>query len=716
MFGSGRGRARLSVGALVRVDGEAWRVVQLRGDRVALERLDGLERFVVDLATLMLSEGFGVLDGDLNAIGSSSLDHLILLESLPERQQEKVWELAGHIREMRTGFSKGMAGLALQGEPRKPYDPETTTLDERLDAKVKELASTPLARSRRTLQRDMKALLREGPLGLARRVAKAFFGPVRDVAPEVYKVLLEEMDRFKDESLVSIQAVWKGVEDRLSAEHPEVLMPSRDQQYRLFADVRRSYPEFRHMKTARSVFSRPPKTYRPVKPTRPGELVQLDSTIANNMVRNGVTGKLYRPELTAIMDVATRTILALIVNRSTKSEDLVLALRDAIRPKPAAAWSDPAAHFNVTGLPIERLMPYFPDLDPDEPVAAAPFILPETLVADHGKIYTSTAFVEAAIALGCNILPARPATGVDKSQLERWFGTLNEIMELLPGWVGRNTSERGTDAWDEDELLLDSEYETILRYWVFARYHNRKHDGLVVDGQPKMTLTPMEAYSLAVARTGFVAVPANRRWEYELLPTEWRTIQAYGVEFEGLSYDAEVLDPFRGQPYPLGDGLGKKWPFKVDRRDLRNIFFLDPTSEEWHAIPWMHQPDVEVPFPESSLKHLKAQAAEMFAGDASEADLADVFFANVKGYVVGAWSDSKREDDRRRVLAEAVAGSLLARQPTSEHIDNLGELQEGSASAAPRQAEGHSPPAPAEPGRRASPTPMPLLNLDDEDE
>lgn len=711
MSGSGRARAKLGLGALVRVDGEAWQVVQIRGSGVTLDRLDGTESFAMDLAALMSSEGFSVIDEDLRPVGTSSLDHLSLLESLPEPQRRKVWALTAHLRELETGYSKGMAGLALKGEPRKAYDPEKTTLDQRLDAKVKELAGTPLARSRRTLQRDLKALRDNGPYGLARRVAKAFFGPVRKVAPEVYTALLREMNALKDSSKVSIQALWERVTDRLQETHPNVPVPTEDQQYRLFADIRSYYPDFRNMKTARGVFSRPPKTYRPVNPTRPGELVQLDSTIANNMVRSSITGRVYRPELTAIMDVATRSVLALLVNRSTKAADLVLALRDAIRPKPGTAWSDPAAHFNVTGLPLQRLVKYFPDLDPDEPVAAAPFILPETLVADHGKIFVSNAFIEAAIALGCNILPARPATGVDKAQIERWFGSLNEIMERLPGWVGRNPSERGTDAWDNDDLLLDSEYETILRYWVFARYHQRKHDGLTVSGQPEITLTPMEAYAAAVARTGFVAVPADRRWEYEVLPTERRVIGAYGVEFKGLTFDDPVLDPYRNQPYPLADDGSRKWPFKHDPRDLRAIFFLDPASDEWHAIPWMHAPDVEVPFPESSLEFLRKSAAEMYGRDASEADLADVFYANVKGYVAAAQRGAKRVDERAEALVEAVLSSVSAREAAGERLDAQGHEESPAKredSDTARQTASHSP----EPASRRAVPSMPMLNLD----
>ena len=113
-------------------------------------------------------------------------------------------------------------------------------------------------------------------------------------------------------------------------------------------------------------------------------------------------------------------------------------------------------------------------------------------------------------------------------------------------------------------------------------------------------------YDEGLARAGFVAVPPSPSLYYELLRTEWRTIQHYGVEVDGLRYDGEALNPYRNQSSPYGGLAQGKWPIKYDPRDLSCVYFQDPDSHEWATLSWCDAADSARPFTDATLGYAKA--------------------------------------------------------------------------------------------------------------
>jgi putative transposase len=77
-----------------------------------------------------------------------------------------------------------------------------------------------------------------------------------------------------------------------------------------------------------------------VTPVRPGELMQIDSTALDVLVRldSGTPG---RVDLTAVIDVATRTVTAAVLRPATKSVDASLLLARTVTPEPMRpGWAD----------------------------------------------------------------------------------------------------------------------------------------------------------------------------------------------------------------------------------------------------------------------------------------------------------------------------------------------------------------------------------------
>lgn len=71
------------------------------------------------------------------------------------------------------------------------------------------------------------------------------------------------------------------------------------------------------------------------------------------------------------------------------------------------------------------------------------FGIPENVVIDNGKDYTSNHFHSICSALKINMIVVPPFSGECKPHVERIFGTLSrELFEQIPGYIGHNVGQR----------------------------------------------------------------------------------------------------------------------------------------------------------------------------------------------------------------------------------------------------------------------------------
>lgn len=69
--------------------------------------------------------------------------------------------------------------------------------------------------------------------------------------------------------------------------------------------------------------------------------------------------------------------------------------------------------------------------------------IPENVVIDNGKDYTSNHFQTICINLGISMNVVAPFSGEKKPHVERVFGTLSrELFEQIPGYIGHNVEQR----------------------------------------------------------------------------------------------------------------------------------------------------------------------------------------------------------------------------------------------------------------------------------
>ena len=538
--------------------------------------------------------------------------------ALSDAQLREAAELLAHLNEASFGYRSGDPGRPLPGEPRPQFDPGCTTLRQRLEAKAAELgcSSERLRKRRRALQRNGVTALVDG------RAARSATGVAID--ERLRAAIVAEADGLADCSDVRKMQFRARVASRLAREsgEPLVLPASRQTFNRMVDEVLAPTGLFRRpAKSRRSALSAPSEDLGSLVAERPGEYVAIDTTGLDVFAIDPFTFQWVGLDLTAAIDVCTRSILAFrLTPFSTQGVDLALLLSDLLSPTPVDGRWPADVPYPYCGVPENLVLRAF-ELPAGTPLAPRPTVRPGTVVIDRGRNFQSVTFMAACEYLRINVQSARPYRGSDKGWIERLFRTMRErLLEGLPGYTGPNVLARGKDV-EADAVYFTHELEAIIGRWIAVDYQRRPHDGLRVPEAPHLRLSPNEAYEEAVGRAGFLFVPRDPELHLRLLPVQARVIGRAGVEIAGLTFDSPALDPYRQQRCPLSAFEGK-WPIRVDPRELHRVWFQDPRDGRFHELRWRHAREVERPFSASALAYVKRLLVDSGMRRPSEEEIA----------------------------------------------------------------------------------------------
>ncbi|MCQ0003292.1 DDE-type integrase/transposase/recombinase [Streptomyces sudanensis] len=602
------GSRQVKLGAYVTFQSRPWQVVALMGASVTLVDEQG--------QTASMLASFLFADPTFTVAGSpaAAVPPWGLLETVPERERERALAWQRHIREIETGLPDGPAS---SGMPRPEYDPQHRSMAEREQAKAEELARLGWPQVSRATVRRMRTRYRaHGLMGLIsrRRPTRATGRADERVVAAVLEALRRQRGRSKGTLKGLRQLTGQILADTHGPGAVALPAPSTfNRLVRVLADPL-EHPG-RPARTATT--TTPTRPFTPTVALRPGELVQVDTTLLDVMAV-GEDGRPIRPELTIALDVATRSVVAAVLREeSTQAVDAALLLAEMAVPHPARPGWPGQLRLAHAAVPYDRLLALDARL---EQAAARPVVVPETIVIDRGRVFVSAAFLAACETLGVSVQPAPPRSPAAKGAVERTFGSVNTLFaQHVAGYTGSHILERGHTVEDEAHFTV-AQLQELLDEWVTACWQHRPHDGLRHPVLPKKALAPNEMWSALLGSCGYVPLPLTGADYLELLPVRFHPVTGRGIRINYRTYDHIVLNEHRGRPSPTGPG--GKWEVHLNPHDVRQVYIRLPDGH-LHEIPWIHRDHVHAPMSETAWRHIRAALGRRADRERHEADLAE---------------------------------------------------------------------------------------------
>ncbi|MFI1654784.1 Mu transposase C-terminal domain-containing protein [Streptomyces sp. NPDC020472] len=604
--------AAVSVGSVVRWRDQTYLVTALQGSSVHLlsRHADG-EDAIVLLDTLCRAGDFAVLDASVTAphrVGKAAsppdahraLGAAALLDGLPEKAREQAEFWLDHVLEVHSG----LPGFAEPGSrPRPCYDPSLTTVRQRCETKADELRAAHHRVSAATVERKRLAWLREGVWGLVDR--RRVRGPSTHgrVDERVVKLLLKIHKRYEDRSVGTRSRLFELLRRacvRKFKKKTAALMPSRATFYRLLDRL--------GILCGKEASRRGGGGHRPEPPftlamaTTLGEQVQIDTT-ALDLLALDETGRVVSLELTAAIEVVSRSVLAAVVRpksggtknksasrrhggRATKAVDALLLLAEMCTPQPMRPHWSPKASAKASDLPYAQLVEADERM---EGAAARPVIIPEMIVMDNGKVFAGRAFMDACAQLGISVRPACYNSPTHKAIIERTFSSLKTLFsQFLPGYTGKSLHHRGKKVAKERLWRVD-QINDFLQQWIAIGWQQRPHEELRNPFLPSMPpRTPNQMFAAHVASSGYVPVRLSDEDRLRLLPTAWVRVTEKGVRLNNRTYDGRALGPYRNAAsgWP---GKGQRWPVRFHPHQPEKVWLEDFRNGSWAEADFVYQ-------------------------------------------------------------------------------------------------------------------------------
>lgn len=233
-------------------------------------------------------------------------------------------------------------------------------------------------------------------------------------------------------------------------------------------------------------------------------------------VRDGKS--VYRPYLTAFVDMRSRKPMGWVISRYPSSYTILNALYNGIQSY---------------GLPSEMLFDNGKDYRSKRLQGTSIFL-------DEEKIRIQGVFERYKIQVHF----CEPYHGQSKP-IERWFRTISDdFSKELPSYVGSNTKttlEERNRNWkmikDSVSITLD-DVRVAFDEWV-ERFNNRIHTG---EG---MNATPNEVFNAYYKNV--IRIDLDRNYRQELFAKEeWHKVGRNGIKFEGINYWSVELIRLQG--------------------------------------------------------------------------------------------------------------------------------------------------------------------------
>lgn len=270
-----------------------------------------------------------------------------------------------------------------------------------------------------------------------------------------------------------------------------------------------------------------PYVRRDTSDLMPGDVYVADGHTFDSEIAHPIHGRPFRPEVTLIVDAASRRPVGWAVTIAENALAVVDALRHAV---------------TRCGIPA-------------------------IFYADRGPGYKNEMLEEPAIGfaarLGITVEHSRPQNPQAHGIVERAHQTIwVRLARKLPTYIGsgmdREARQRAYRATRKGELGVLPSWQDFCRLMdeAVANYSGHPHRTL-----PKITdlvtgkrrhMTPLEAWNAGVAQGGAPEVPAPEICDDLFRPQTWRVVQRGQVSLLGNTYFSPGLEEYHGRRVAVG--------------------------------------------------------------------------------------------------------------------------------------------------------------------
>lgn len=536
-----------------------------------------------------------------------------VVSSLPADARMRALRRIEHISEAMTGYRSGDPAQPLPGEPRPEYDPHLFLQKDRLAAKERELDNEfarecGVTMSARTMRR-LWPKIRSGNAfaSVAGASAPRRSSGRRRIHPKVAEATAVLIADQRSKSSKTVRGLFVELRGRMLEKHDKEWvrknLPS-ERTWRRYLEDRWTPSEINGKARTRASATTPPKGgYTRTNPTRPGQLVLMDTNNLDVLLKGTALQGAVRGSLVLAIDAYSWSICALrVVEQTEKNIDVTFTLLDVARPKQMLPGWPSEARWPFVGIPESVLNTADGDAGVgDSPLAVSgmPIVNPEAVVTDNGSTYRAHKTRDVCRQHGIDLLPARTYTPSDKAAVERAFGAIRTmILERLDGYRGSDTSERGKNTDNEIEWTAQR-LEDLLSLWVVMIWQTHVMENFKPAWCPEGRWSPNALYLHGLETSGLAPKVMTVADYFGVLSTSYVKVHARGVKIRGLYFDGGILDSRRNQPSPRADN---KWAVHYDVRDLRHVWFIDDDNNR-HRLKWE---GITGEFPAFSDRHIQA--------------------------------------------------------------------------------------------------------------
>jgi len=277
-------------------------------------------------------------------------------------------------------------------------------------------------------------------------------------------------------------------------------------------------------------------------------------------------GEVYRPWLTAWMDMRTRALMGWVISFQPNSLAIALALRNAILPKnhadfpmqglPASIYIDNGKDYKSKFLIGEEkslgsidypafiekfrafgIDPFYIDLEYDPKQ--------RSWVKKRGNDYHQVKSIRVGGVFARLGIHSHYATAYHPwaKPIERMFrNVVQDFSRGLPGWCGSNPDEKPEKlAWERKRgLFLEYEdFKERFTDWVINQYHHRPQEGHGMRG-----MSPNEVWTALVPETPYSVHEAVL--DFALMRKDRVKMHSWGLTLNGTKYEPDIPTSIEG--------------------------------------------------------------------------------------------------------------------------------------------------------------------------